>query len=100
MPPLTEYVLLGAILFALGVIGFLARRNLIVIFLSTELMFQGVVVTAVAFARLHHNVEGEAFALFLLAIAAVEAGLALGMVVLLFRRRDTLDAEAWSVMQG
>ncbi len=100
MPPLTEYVLLGAILFALGVIGFLARRNLIVIFLSTELMFQGVVVTAVAFARLHRHVEGEAFALFLLAIAAVEAGLALGMIVLLFRRRDTLDAEAWSVMQG
>ena len=100
MPPLTEYVLLGAILFALGVIGFLARRNLIVIFLSTELMFQGVVVTAVAFARLHRHVEGEAFALFLLAIAAVEAGLALGMIVLLFRRRNTLDAEAWSVMQG
>ena len=100
MPPLTEYVLLGAILFALGIIGFLARRNLIVIFLSTELMFQGVVVTAVAFARLHHNVEGEAFALFLLAIAAVEAGLALGMVVLLFRRRGTLDAEAWSAMSG
>ena len=100
MPPLTEYVILGAILFAFGVIGFLARRNLIVIFLSTELMFQGVIVTAVAFARLHRNVEGEAFALFLLAIAAVEAGLALGMVVLLFRRRGTLDAEAWSLMSG
>ena len=100
MPPLTEYVILGAILFALGVVGFLSRRNLIVMFLSTELMFQGIVVNAVAFARLHRHVEGEAFALFLLTIAAVEAGLALGMVVLLFRRRGTLDAEAWSVMQG
>jgi NADH-quinone oxidoreductase subunit K len=100
MPPLTEYIILGAILFALGVVGFMARRNLIVMFLSTELMFQGVVVTVVAFARLHHHVEGEAFALFLLVIAAVEAGLALGMVVLLHRRRGTLDAEAWSVMSG
>ena len=100
MPPLTEYVVLGAILFALGLVGFLSRRNLIVIFLSTELMFQAVVINAVAFARVHHHVEGEAFALFLLAIAAVEAGLALGLLVLLYRRRGTLDAEAWSVMSG
>ena len=100
MPPLTEYIVLGAILFAFGLVGFLSRRNLIVIFLSTELMFQGVVVTVVAFARLHHHVEGEAFALFLLVIAAVEAGLALVMIVLLYRRRGTLDAEAWAVMSG
>jgi NADH-quinone oxidoreductase subunit K len=100
MPPQTEYVILGAILFALGLVGFLSRRNLIVIFLSTELMFQAVVINAVAFARVHHHVEGEAFALFLLAIAAVEAGLALGLLVLLYRRRGTLDAEAWSVMSG
>lgn len=96
----SEYVILGAVLFALGLVGFLSRRNLIVIFLSTEVMFQGVVLNAVAFARLHHHVEGQAYALFLLAIAAVEAGLALGLVILLYRRRDTLDAEVWSVMRG
>jgi NADH-quinone oxidoreductase subunit K len=100
MPEVTQYVILGTVLFAMGLVGFLARRNLIVIFLSTELMFQGVVVVAVAFARLHQNLEGQAFALFLLVIAAVEAGLALGMVVLLFRRKGTLDAEAWSMMRG
>ena len=100
MPGIAEYLILGSILFALGLVGFLSRRNLIVIFLSTELMFQGVVVNAVAFARLHHHLDGQAFALFLLVIAAVEAGLALGMVVMLYRRRGTLDAEAWSVMSG
>ena len=100
MPGTTEYVLLGAVLFALGVIGFLTRRNLIVIFLSTEVMFQGVVLTAVAFARWHAHWQGQAYALFLLVIAAVEAGLALGMVVLLFRLRRTLDAEAWCTMRG
>ncbi len=100
MPGVTEYVILGAILFALGLVGFLCRRNLILIFLSTELMFQGVVLNAVAFARFHHHLEGQAFALFLLVIAAVEAGLALGMVVLLYRRRETLDAEAWGIMRG
>ncbi len=100
MPGICEYLILGSILFALGLVGFLSRRNLIVIFLSTELMLQGVVINAVAFARLHHHVDGQVFALFLLAIAAVEAGLALGMVVLLYRRKGTLDAEAWSVMRG
>ncbi len=100
MPGITEYLILGAVLFALGLVGFLSRRNLIVIFLSTELMFQGVVLNAVAYARLHEHLDGQAFALFLLVIAAVEAGLALGMLVLLYRRRGTLDAEAWSLMRG
>ena len=96
----TEYIILGAVLFALGLVGFLSRRNLIVMFLSTEVMFQGVVINAVAFARLHHHMDGQAFALLLLAIAAVEAGLALGLVVLLYRRKGSLDAEAWSLMRG
>jgi NADH-quinone oxidoreductase subunit K len=100
MPEAIGYVIVGAVLFALGLIGFLTRRNLIVIFLSTEVMFQGVVMNAVAFGRFHHHLEGQAYALFLLVIAAVEAGLALGLVMLLFRRRDTLDADTWSLMRG
>jgi NADH-quinone oxidoreductase subunit K len=100
MPPTTGYVIVGAVLFALGLVGFLTRRNLIVIFLCTEVMFQGVVLNAVAFARWHHHLEGQAYALFLLVVAAVEAGLALGLVMLLYRRRDTLDADTWSLMRG
>jgi len=100
MPPAIGYVIVGAVLFALGLVGFLTRRNLIVIFLSTEVMFQGVVLNAVAFARWHHHLEGQAYALFLLVVAAVEAGLALGLVMLLYRRRDTLDADTWSLMRG
>ena len=100
MDSLAPHVILGAILFALGMVGFLARRNLIVMFLSTEVMFQGVIVNLVAFGRFHHDLQGQTFAVFLLAVAAVEAGLALGLVVLLHRRRHTLDAEAWSTMCG
>ncbi len=100
MASVTEYIVLGAVLFAIGLVGFLSRRNLIVMFLSTELMFQGVVINAVAFARLHEQLDGQVYALFLLVIAAVEAGLALGMLMMLYRRRRTLDAEAWSVMRG
>ncbi len=95
-----QTIVLGAILFALGLIGFLARRNLIVMFLSTEIMFQGVVLTAATYSQWHRHVDGQVFALSLLVIAAVEAGLALGLIVLLFRRRGSLDAETWAEMRG
>jgi len=95
-----SYVLVGAILFAIGLIGFLSRRNLIVIFLSTEILFQGIVLNLVGFSIRHSNLIGQAFSLFLIVIAAVEAGLALGLVVLLFRRTGTLDAHIWQRMRG
>lgn len=97
---LCHYLLTGALLFALGMIGFVARRNLIIMFLCTEMMFQGIIVTLVAFSRYHGNYDGQTFVIFVLTIAAAEAALALGLVVLLFRRRHTLDAEAWSTMRG
>ena len=100
MPGMEQHVILGAVLFALGMVGFLARRNLIVMFLSTEIMFQGGLINLVAMGRLHGHLDGQVFALFLLVIAAVEAGLALGLVVLLYRRKQSLDSEAWSVMRG
>ncbi len=94
------YILTGAVLFALGLVGFLARRNMIIMFLSTEIMFQGVILNLVAFSLRHHQLDGQVFALFLLVIAAVEAGVALGLVVLLYRRRSTLNAEAWRALRG
>ncbi|MDH3584406.1 MAG: NADH-quinone oxidoreductase subunit NuoK [Phycisphaerae bacterium] len=97
---LNHYLLTGAILFVLGLVGFVCRRNLIVMFLCTEMMFQGVVVTLVAFSRYHMNFDGQVFVIFVLTIAAAEAALALGLVVLLYRRKHTLDADAWSAMHG
>ena len=96
----SQLVVVGAILFALGLVGFLSRRNLIIMFLCTEVMFQGVLVNLVAMGRLHGQLDGQVFALFLLVVAAVEAGLGLGLVVLLFRRRGTLAADAWATMHG
>ena len=95
---LNHYLFTGALLFVLGLVGFIARRNLIVMFLCTEMMFQGIAVTLVAFSRFHLNFDGQVFVIFVLTIAAAEAALALGLVVLLFRRKATLDAEAWSDM--
>jgi NADH-quinone oxidoreductase subunit K len=98
---LQHYLAVGAILFVIGLIGFITRRNLIVIFLCTELMFQGVAINLVAFGRYWNNdLGGQAFTIFLLVIAASEASLALGLVVLLFRQRNTLDAEAWRELKG
>jgi NADH-quinone oxidoreductase subunit K len=97
---LSHYLFTGAVLFVLGLIGFISRRNLIVIFLCTEMMFQGVVVTLAAFSAFHMNFSGQTFIIFVLTIAAAEAALALGLVVLLFRRKPTLDALAWAKLSG
>ena len=92
---LQHYLAVGAIMFVIGMIGFITRRNLIVIFLCTELMFQGVLINLIAFSRYSGNLAGQAFVIFVLVIAASEASLALGLVVLLFRQKNTLDADAW-----
>ncbi len=97
---LSHFLLTGAVLFCLGVIGFVSRRNLIIMFLCTEMMFQGVAVSLVAFSRFHMNYTGQTFVIFVLTIAAAEAALALGLVVLLFRRKRTLDAAAWAELKG
>ncbi|MEM1012085.1 MAG: NADH-quinone oxidoreductase subunit NuoK [Planctomycetota bacterium] len=96
---LQHFLAVGGIMFALGMIGFMTRRNLIVMFLCTELMFQGVAISLVAFAAYHNNVAGQAFVIFLLVIAAAEATLALGIVVLLFRQKGTVDSEAWKELR-
>jgi NADH-quinone oxidoreductase subunit K len=97
---LYHYLAVGAILFAIGLVGFMVRRNMIMMFLCTEIMFQGVAINLIAFSRFHMNPSGQSFVIFLLTIAAAEASLALGLVVLLFRRRPTLNVDEWSEMQG
>lgn len=92
---LHNYLIVGAILFALGMIGFLTRRNMILMFLSVEMMLQGVALNLVAFARFRGNLEGQAFVLFLIAVAACEAAVALVLFLMLYRSRRTLDVSIW-----
>ncbi|MHC4808986.1 MAG: NADH-quinone oxidoreductase subunit NuoK [Planctomycetota bacterium] len=96
---LSHFLLLSAVLFTLGVVGFLTRRNMIVMFLCTELMFQAAAIAFIAFGRFHHDVSGQVFVIFILTIAAAEAALALGLVVLLHRRTETLNTEAWAELR-
>ena len=97
---LAHYLFVSAALFAIGLIGFLTRRNLIIMFLCTELMFQAAGVALIAFSRFHMNMTGQTFVIFILTVAAAEAAMALALVVLLFRRRESLNAEEFSEMKG
>ena len=97
MTPVTleNYLIVGAILFVLGTIGFLSRRNLILMFLSAEMMLQGVAINLTAFARYRGNLQGQVFVLFTVTVAACEAALALALVLTLYKSRKTLDVSVW-----
>jgi NADH-quinone oxidoreductase subunit K len=97
---LLPFLTISGIIFSLGLIGFISRRNLIVMFLSTEVMFQAVILAAAAFARLHHNLSGQTFALMLLVVAAAEAAVGLALIILIFRRKQSLDADSLNEMRG
>ena len=97
---LDHYLVLSALMFGLGLVGFVTRRNLIVMFLCTELMFQAAGLALIAFGRYHMNFDGQTFVIFVLTIAAAEAAMALALVVLLFRRRESLDATEWTQLKG
>jgi NADH-quinone oxidoreductase subunit K len=92
---LAHYLSVGAALFVLGAVGFLTRRNLIVLFLSAEMMLQGVALNLVAFARDRGNLHGQVFTLFIITVAACEAGLALALILMLYRTRKSLDVSLW-----
>jgi NADH-quinone oxidoreductase subunit K len=96
---LHNYLVIGAILFALGMVGFLTRRNFIIMFLSAEMMLQGVAINFLAFARYRGQLQGQVFVLFLLTVAACEAAIALALVLMLYRSRRTLDVSAWQELR-
>jgi NADH-quinone oxidoreductase subunit K len=95
MIPLSSYLIVGAVLFVLGMIGFLTRRNMILMFLCAEMMLQGVAINLVAFARHHGNLHGQVFTLFIITVAACEAALALALILMLYRTKKSLDVSLW-----
>jgi NADH-quinone oxidoreductase subunit K len=88
-------LIIGATLMALGMLGFLTRRNLIVMFLSVEMMLQGTALTLVGFGRYHGNWTGQVFTIVILTVAASEAAIALALILILFHRRASLDVSLW-----
>lgn len=96
---LTSYLIIGAILLALGMLGFLSRRNLIIMFLSVEMMLQGAALSLVAFSAFHGNWTGQVFTIVMLTVAGCEAAISLALVLLLFNRRKSLDVAEWQELR-
>jgi NADH-quinone oxidoreductase subunit K len=96
---LWHFLAVAAALFGIGLVGFLTRRNLITMFLCAEMMLQGVAINFVAFARYHANLQGQVFVMFILAVAACEAGVALALFLNLYRRRRSLDSSEWQELR-
>ena len=94
-----HYLVLSAALFALGVTGVMVRRNIIVILMSIELMLNGVNISLVAFGRLHGNSAGEIFALFVVAVAAAEAAVGLGIILAFYRNKQTLNVDEMNILK-
>jgi len=97
--PLSYYLLLSTVLFAVGVFGILIKRNIITIFMCIELMLNAVNLSFVAFSRFFGLLDGQVFVFFVMAVAAAEAAVGLGIIVALFRNRMTLNVDEADLMK-
>jgi NADH-quinone oxidoreductase subunit K len=99
MPTLNHFLVLSAILFAIGTAGVFLRRNLITILLSVEVMLNAVNLTFVAVGRHLGSVEGQIIVFFVMTVAAAEAAVGLAIVIALFRQRETLNPDAFTSLK-
>lgn len=93
MVPISWYIILSAVLFGLGVVGFVFKRNIITIFMSIELMLNAVNLALVAFSRMHGQLHGQIFVFFVIVVAAAEAAVGLAIIILIVRNRASLNVE-------
>jgi NADH-quinone oxidoreductase subunit K len=94
-----HYMALSAALFAVGLIGVLVRRNLIIIFMSIELMLNAVNINLVAFSREWQQAVGQVFAIFVIAVAAAEAAVGLGIILAFYRNKETINIDEMTIMK-
>ena len=97
--PLSYYLVLSAILFGLGVLGFLLKRNIIAIFMSLDLMLHAVNLSFVAFSYAWQQISGQIFVFFVIVVAAAEAAVGLAIIIMIFRNRASLNIERINLMK-
>lgn len=97
---LNQFLLLAAVLFCLGVYGVLTRRNGVLVLMSVELILNAVNINLVAFGAFTDNVQGDVFAIFVIAVAAAEVGVGLAMVLMMYRNRKSIDFTEVDMMKG
>jgi len=100
MIPTSHCLILAAILFTLGVLGVFVRRNVIVVFMSIELMLNAVNLAFIAFARQHQNLDGQVIVLFVMTVAAAEAAIGLAIILSLYRQKKTLNLDEINLLKG
>jgi NADH-quinone oxidoreductase subunit K len=99
MIPFSSYLILSAALFAVGVLGFMLRRNIIVIFMSIELMLNAANLAFVTFARYLNSMDGQIFVFFVMSVAAAEAAVGLAIIMAVYRTRETVNADELNLMK-
>ncbi len=99
MAPVSYYIVLSAVLFSLGIVGFLFKRNIITMFMSIELMLNAVNLAFVAFGRSLGQLQGQVFVFFVIVVAAAEAAVGLAIVILIQRNRKTLNVERVNLLK-
>jgi NADH:ubiquinone oxidoreductase subunit K len=95
-----EFLLLGAVLFCIGVYGVIARKNAVMVLMSIELILNSVNINLLAFDQMHNTLDGNVFALYIIAVAAAEVGVGLAMVLLIYRNRRSISLDELSDMKG
>lgn len=98
-PQLSWYLALSAVLFTIGMAGVIIKRNIISMFMCIELMLNAVNLTFVAFASFFHDVTGQLFVFIVMTVAAAEAAVGLGIIIAIFRNRETLDVDEASILK-
>lgn len=99
MVPLYYYVVLATILFILGVIGVLVRRNIVIILLSIEMMLNAANINFVAFSHYHHNIAGQVFVFFVLSVAAAEVVVGLAIIIALYKNHNTTNVDQINLLK-
>jgi NADH:ubiquinone oxidoreductase subunit K len=97
---INQFLLLGAVLFCIGVYGVLARKNAVLVLMSIELILNSVNINLLAFALLNGSLDGQVFALYIIAVAAAEVGVGLAIVLLVYRNRRSISLDELSTMKG
>jgi NADH:ubiquinone oxidoreductase subunit K len=95
-----EFLLLGAVLFCIGVYGVIVRKNAVMVLMSIELILNSVNINLLCFDQLRAQADGNVFALYIIAVAAAEVGVGLAMVLLIYRNRKTISLDELSEMKG
>jgi len=98
--PIQNYIILSSILFSIGVLGVLLRRNAIIIFMSIELMLNAVNLLLVAFSAFHSDPSGQVFVFFIMAVAAAEVAVGLAIIVMIYRNLHTVDIDQLNRLKG